>query len=629
MALSAQQIQQLQSKWGVTAQQDQATQPQQNKAANVDAMVGKFNAFKQLKEQEKVKRAQQAEADAPGVGTGIIDEVSEDASSLFGGLGSLFGAPDENSQRRLDKREAMRNATTREEKKALREEDPSAMSLGEIGKSVVGAVTKPVTALEAMLEAIPAAARLTKGAITGEGVTQEDISQVKGATKEGQQGIVSGLSLVPLPSTQAAAGVAEKVFEGVDKGQTLGEMAGRAGVQAVENVALLKAVEKVFTKPKKPGDYTKTPEGVVEGPSTTRARLSGMTNQDIDAVVNSSGVSKPEALKLLKQAQKAAASRGEKGAIETVGEDFSKGLTKLDDAESAIGKEIGKEAAKLKGKNNIQIDVAPIYNKLVEDMGKMNVKFKGLAADYADSSIAGLSTDQKILNDLMEFTQPGADGVRFANLADLRAKIQNTRNLMQTALAKGELTQSQAIAEAARTGMRGKLYGVRGKLGELATKYAQLDEFLTEAGKATKDGIRTPEFLRRAFSNTGSFPNDLLERMHNISETFGVKEGKNLFEKANLALTAENAAGYVAPTGLKGSIPMTKQGIAGKILDKGLEKVTGNQVENFLRLLNTSRGEVTPSLLKQALGDAADTEFGRALLQTFVINAPKSINEGD
>jgi hypothetical protein len=106
------------------------------------------------------------------------------------------------------------------------------------------------------------------------------------------------------------------------------------------------------------------------------------------------------------------------------------------------------------------------------------------------------------------------------------------------------------------------------------------------------EGVRAPEFLRRAFSNVGSEPNKILSQLDELATKYNIPAGQGIFDKASMSIAAENAAQLPPPpNSLKGIIlDAGKTVVAPKmsLLDKLFSVKPQNTTDIFSRLVDAN-----------------------------------------
>lgn len=322
-----------------------------------------------------------------------------------------------------------------------------------------------------------------------------------------------------------------------------------------------------------------------------------MAPEDINAVqkVLQTNIAPEEAAGIVAAAKTAAKDRQAVAGMEKVGETFKVAQDKVSALSDDAGKEIQAAAEMLKGKNAVKLDSKPARDALAERLEQLNVKIKKNGTlDFSNSDIASLKADQALVNDAWAYVKDG-------NPLDLRDTLSKIRNLRNQIYAGGaDLTAGKGAVEAARTAMRESLYDVSGELADASKKFADAEAMQTALEKLTADGVRSPEFLRRVFSNAGSVPKDMLKQLDEFANKYGIEEGKNLLQKADFALAADNAAGVVRTTSLKGQIAQAITNPRQAILSKVGDLIVGNPMDHLEKMLATAG---TPEEKRKILGD--------------------------
>lgn len=472
------------------------------------------------------------------------------------------------------------------------------------------AIVRPVEATASWVGAFPEAMRVLSG-----NASEADITEIQKSNRKSFNMTTGVADLMPIPAAQFAAGLAENTLDGEGPLETMYDLnteEGRAlrGQKMTEGfvggggrAAFTAVLNKIFKS---------KPKGDVHSGTKTRAKLSGMSEQDVKGVVDMSD-DPALAKQYLAQAKKATTDRTVSGPMDLAGKQFAEFQDDIARQSDDVGAKIGEQVKTLKGPDVVKLDSKPIRDEMTKRLRSMNVTVKRNGQlDFRNSDVAGITADQNLISETWHYLQKD-----WLPMRSTLAKIRNLRNRIYAG--SGDLTASKAVVEGARQGMKDSLYSVRGKLGELSKQYARLEEFATEAAKKTSEGVRSPEFLRRSFSNTASAPKALLNQGEELAKEFGIESGKNISKKASLAASAENVASLTAENSVAGQViraTAPTPGVLSRIWsflgDQTAGRVIGKADWNYLNILKQAAKQ--PGMIEQLLGPYAKTQMGHDIV---------------
>lgn len=335
-------------------------------------------------------------------------------------------------------------------------------------------------------------------------------------------------------------------------------------------------------------DLTATDKKVV-----SQAKGAGLSDAEISSLKNLTPEQQAKALETLEQAKKAAGERvtpaGEaaltplaEAGVELQG--FQKELSNL---VKGIGKEIGAEAKKTKGKS---VGLKRELGDFTIALDDANVKIKGKTIDFTDSDFAG--TDQKLIQEVFDFMKkPNVDQ------RDMLSKIRNIGGQIFRTDA-GITTSAQRVLGNVRKALSNKLVAQGGKFGELNKKFSLLKDIQIKLNKAIDrkgiTGVQAPEFIKQAFGSAGSFQKKILSDVQKIAKQFKIKQGQNILKKGDIAITTEKVAGVVGPTSQKGiqiGALASKKGATLALLDRIL--AAGQKKLGVITPTQAAKGVIT------------------------------------
>jgi hypothetical protein len=349
-----------------------------------------------------------------------------------------------------------------------------------------------------------------------------------------------------------------------------------------------------------------------------KANLAGLSEQDITAITRQSNLDKKTAKQFLSAAKKAQVDRQATTPLKMVGDELRKFQKSFVGKLNSVGKKIGEEVKRLKFDRKI-INTDGIKKQLQRELKQLGVRVdpKG-KLDFTGSQIEGITADQTVLKFAWDKISKGK-----MNAGDMVNFYRNLGNRIFTGKAQQELSVAKTFANRVRRAVVDKVGEISPQIKALNkqfTRLSDLDDKLKPLIGQT--GEKAPQFVRRAFSNVGELPARTLKDVDKIAKEFGLKFGKDILNKGDLALAAENAVGLTRTTGLEGILSRTvgegKAGLVRKGIQKAEEALVGTPEENFLRLLQSPEA-VEPFILKKALTALTKTETGKKLIQSLAV----------
>lgn len=435
--------------------------------------------------------------------------------------------------------------------------------------------------------------------------------------------------------TQSARGVEENLTPA----QTLGNITGQSTVQ----YGLFKALERYGTKQR------------TQKPSTMRARMSGLADDDIGAISDMANINKNYGQKVLEVANKAKIDKKAVRPMEVVGQDFASSVDKIDEFINGVGKKIGEIKKTIRTEGVGKFSVKPTRSSIFQQFNKdgIRVKIGNKLYDFSDeladkiakskdaslvfdnSTIALNSADQSMAQFIFEKMKSGT-----INVEDAPNLITALQNKIYSS--KGEIVGGKAYTEALRRGIREQVNQFADDIGK--PELINLNEAFHESVSVSDDlrmlvgpeGTKSPAVLRRAFSNTGYSVKETLAKMDELATKYGI-EGvdTNLLSKANFAETVESAMKIPAPLGFEGAV---KTGVeaakSGRWISMGLDfvgdqtlgRIIGSPEVNIARLLSRPSSVTLPSRLESLMKTLGKMRKPKSINQRIAI--PKAQNQG-
>jgi len=411
----------------------------------------------------------------------------------------------------------------------------------------------------------PEAARVSIALLEGHEPDVEDIKKLAASNDQAFNAINQALGLTPTPLAQFVSPAIQALQEAPEKGQGPLEALGAGSVRGTERAGLI-ALFRKFGRKKPTKEITK-------------AREAGIGEQDITRLTRETDLPKGEVRSLLELQKKAIKEPRAQRPLQAVGDDVVETIKRLKEIERDIGKQIGDEVGVLKFQRQI-INNKPFIDLFKERAKQLNIKFvEGKPGqipklDFSRSKIGSLSADKALLNNI--WTKINRKNV----LADIEALQGELGNIIAKGKRTGELTQSQGIGEGIRQLSDDVVSSATPKLKGLKSDFSIIRGITSDVKRiAGPDAIKSPQLLRRAFSNVSEVPTEILERLQRISTKFDVGIGKNILDKAEKAMAIETSLPFKpAPTGFEGGI---QRGVA-----RGISSVMETQrPAGFLRSL--------------------------------------------
>lgn len=506
----------------------------------------------------------------------------------------------------------------------------------------------------------------------GVGVAKTGLETLRGASSLGERGIRTALEPLGLmPKEQQTAAeklIPESAIEAKNASQSVGKFAGDVGLFLLPSSKIAK-IEKVLSVRLAPqlgkssplisralteafaaAGITATQEGEIGkeagiagaigaaipvvgsglkqakrfATSTTaqKAVRSGLSEQDITALTRDLGLSDDLGRKMLTKAQEATRDRAKSSAFhEFVGKPFKTIRASIKGHITITGKKIGDIVDEITESKTRRLNVDDLRDGLIQDMKRLGVKITDEGLNTKNSQIEGLASEESMINFLWNKVKPIQKGLKSRNLTG--SQIVNINRNISTKLYKGakekQFTVTQGIAEKIRKGLRKKIDDLadtleKPELRKFNKDYHDLLSIREKINKRTQRGERSTAFLRRLFGNVDEVPRELVNEIEEMSKRFGIKEGKDLFKKADLALTAERAAGFEPPRGAEGVIKSAlggKIGFAREAYDKIRDAFTGKKAENFIKIIDEE-------ILKKKVAQKLTSPERRELIESII-----------
>lgn len=366
-----------------------------------------------------------------------------------------------------------------------------------------------------------------------------------------------------------------------------------------------------------------------------KARMSGVEEPDINVLTNKIKSQDDYGLfkKMVRNAEQLNVDRtaGVKSPFALAGDELNRFRTNLKEAVTSTGAQIGKEVDQLKGTGK-QIDTTDLVSSLKEKLNSLNVQVgRNGKLNFADSDIAGLAGDQRMLSDIWEgLTKNGAP--KMINARSAVAKYRNLFNKINLNRSTGQITVSEGVAKSMRDQLVKNVSGLSDNLAGLNQRYAELTSLQGDINKLTKQGERGAELTRRLFSNASSTPTALFNRVEDLATRYNIKGGKDIMRKADLAKTAENITQYVPETSLLGRGEQLVRGgtprlssIVDTAFGSAVSRAVGSRTKNALDLLEQSFNQPQKQAVQSVLNTLGEGLSGISdTLSPFVKAGAKS-----
>jgi hypothetical protein len=234
-----------------------------------------------------------------------------------------------------------------------------------------------------------------------------------------------------------------------------------------------------------------------------------------------------QALKRSKNALDVKTGQPMKSAMDLVADDISK----IDSSISSKISEVGKNIDKAKGlmadapKISTSSMANSFKNMLEKDLG---VTFKKGVANFDNSTIAGLGSEQKLMSDIYDY-------LRKDTLKDPVSVLNKIRNIFNR-IDVEDIKATQRPASTVRLMLKESLEGIPGEYGKLSKQYAKLLEVKDDLARMGKGEItRAPEFLRRLFGKAPGQAKSTIQSIQEAGKEFGIKEADQVIEKSAMA----------------------------------------------------------------------------------------------
>lgn len=412
----------------------------------------------------------------------------------------------------------------------------------------------------------------------GEQLTLEEQANLESANNEMMKALGDLIELVPTPATQYVGGSASEMATSLQEGKSTEEALTRGQIQGAEQALMIYILNKAINKM----------TGADKKKLIEEARKNGMSERDIDTIANKK-MSVKEAKEYLETAKKSKTSYRAPRTMEIPGKDLQNAQKALLDKTDDVGSEIGKIVDDIGG-SKAKLNLASQADDFANELKRMNIKVKSNGTlDFSKSDIANLSADQKLLTNIWKNLSKGKMGVR-----DAIAEARNVGNQLYSGSVNQQLTASEAVAAKYQASLRDAINQYADDVGspelaQLNQAYHELLTFNNALKRVIKvEGVRAPEFLRRAYSNVNSEPMKILQELDDLSYKYNIDAGKGLFDKGAMAIAADNAAQVPAPpNSLKGQV--------------GVQDILSPKTSILQRLLGGSKTPNTASSFEKLL----------------------------
>ncbi len=290
---------------------------------------------------------------------------------------------------------------------------------------------------------------------------------------------------------------------------------------------------------------------VVEPKSVKGLRKEGIQEPTITSIRGLQRNTQKFALKMLNQGEQAAKSNIPFRPTSLVGDELRDGYTELSNLVEEQGKKVG---VLVKSDKNLFFPEGPL-DEVGEDMadilGSKNVKISpGGKLDFHGSNFEDLKSDQKLIENLWGFLRPTTmegmpDVIATRNMFDLISKIRNMYSLMY--VKKKELSPDVKFLEAVVGKLRGVVDDVSPQIGDEMRKFADMVGLEGDiAQKLGASELRGESPLISAFGTSPREMREILERFDEMSKSLNMKSGRNLIQKTDIALAAEDLNNILA-----------------------------------------------------------------------------------
>lgn len=476
---------------------------------------------------------------------------------------------------------------------------PLKMGLGLI--KAVGNTGKEVT--KSTISAIgnaPEAARVIKSMLEGTQPNPEDLQKLQSHNKQTLNAVSDAFGLAPVPTFQIISPVMKALVNSPEKGQGPREALGRGFMQGLEAVGLLALGKKLTTK--NPAKEVK------------KARKAGISEQDITRITRQTDLKPGEIKSLLKAQKEFVKDPRAQNPLAKVGDDVIQTMDDLKKIEKDIGKQIGDEVSALKWQRQ-NINNQPFIDLFGERIKGLNIKMSADGKlDFSRSKIGSLAPDKKLISDI--WTKINRKNNKLADIEALQGEL---GNILAKGKRTGDLTQSQGLAEAVRQLSDEVVSNATNKLKQLKTDFSTIRGARDSVKKiAGPDAIKSPQLLRRAFSNVSEVPTDVLNKLQEVSKKFGVDIGKNILDKAEKAIAFESNLPAFKPTSFAG--------IQNKAVGEALKSIAERKPAGLLRSFFDKKNTVNKQSAVEGLVNKMESGGGIIRRLTGMKPAPINVN---
>lgn len=446
-------------------------------------------------------------------------------------------------------------------------------------------------------------------ALKGPGIlTEEEVAKLDKASTDSIKGVSGVADFIPTPQGQFAAGLAGEVSKAKADGEDIREAGIRGVIKGGERAALVKLIESAMKS--KEVTSKSSAEGV-----QAKARL---TKPQIKAASEQAKIDPIRGEKLVRAGKEAAKDNLAPKPMEIVGEKVSGFQKDLNSMKGSIGKKIGAYKDKMADTGGY-IPTKSVKETLKKTITgrKMGVQvMKDGKLDFSDSIFKNSAADQKFISGLWD----EAAKTR-VNPESILRRLDRIASDLYQGKAKLDFSDSvDVVAEVARKAYRSSIddFAKANDMKELLSlnkQYSEISSLSDDLAKAiSKEGIKAPQVIRRAFGGASSVPRELISKIDDIAAKYGLDSGKNILNEADFALTVEQVAGVKAPTGLAiKDIPVSKAGVVSKAADFAADKLMGEPEDILLNILKNpaTTSQTVKPLLRKLVESAAQTEAGK------------------
>jgi len=341
------------------------------------------------------------------------------------------------------------------------------------------------------------------------------------------------------------------------------------------------------------------------------ARKQGFDEGMTTVIANANPIDKRRMLQMvdkLEKGQKDSLFQAKNRPADVAGDSLLRKIDFVKANNSQAGKQLGRIADTLKGKD---VDVSDPINKFIDDVQDLGVTFDDNGKpNFAGSQIEGVAPAESLINkiSLRIKRNPEPDAFEAHNFKKF---IDENVNFGKTAEGLGGKTER--VAKGLRAGINDSISSQSAKYKEANTRFADtisaLDELQSAAGKkidffGPNADKATGTVLRRLMSNAQSRVTlmDAIDNIETTSKKYGGSFDDDILTQMLFADELDSVFGSGARTSLKGEVKkanvesaidvaqMTATGIAATGAKAGLRRLRGinekNQLKSIKRLLS-------------------------------------------